>query len=559
MPYKIVTSEGKHCVHKKKPDGSVGKRLKCHTTRAQATAHMRALHANVSDTSKEGTMPEITENVEDAETLEKAKNDIVEKGFVPYDILSFAELDVYREAQEHTEEVLSDLDDYAGLVHSVASNQDVQDKAMAFKKLAAEFWIRNRDPEKEAVEEAEKEVTVKLDAGDVLGQLKALVDKVKSLVTKDEKPEENKEQEKSTGFLVYKDEEGTMRWFARYSNNFRDDDSPPEIISAKSHSRFEKIVDEGKAKYPVLQVWHEPALEFGKATWVAWDDSGFALAAGTIDKGCEYIAEYLSKQEDIAMSHGMPNASIKRDADDNSIIVEHETVEISVLPRKSAANKLTDFVILDQSTKEDSMSVSLEKLEALKNAWGLPTEELEKLEARNKADAEKATEERESKEISEETESKDVKDEAAEKEKAGEPETKEETEAPAQEDANTEPSPYPDREEIAETFVPIIRALSEQVEALVGRLDQVDEEIKAVKESDEEKIKTLVNYSTPATLSALMAQNLRAVGSEDALVDGRKSLAKSKPKETAAAPQGVGRVPFIQRMLEEGGGFELSN
>lgn len=45
MPYMLVGN----CVHKKNADGSTGAAIKCHGSRQEALAHMRALYANVPD------------------------------------------------------------------------------------------------------------------------------------------------------------------------------------------------------------------------------------------------------------------------------------------------------------------------------------------------------------------------------------------------------------------------------------------------------------------------------------------------------------------------------
>lgn len=45
MPYTIVPTRGKFCVHKEAPDGSPGKRVACHDTRKQAAAQIGALES----------------------------------------------------------------------------------------------------------------------------------------------------------------------------------------------------------------------------------------------------------------------------------------------------------------------------------------------------------------------------------------------------------------------------------------------------------------------------------------------------------------------------------
>lgn len=48
MPWKVVGN----CVYKKNEDGSTGEKVKCHATRDEAVAHMRALYKNVPDAQR---------------------------------------------------------------------------------------------------------------------------------------------------------------------------------------------------------------------------------------------------------------------------------------------------------------------------------------------------------------------------------------------------------------------------------------------------------------------------------------------------------------------------
>lgn len=49
MPYIIQKDGEQYCVHQEDADGSVGERVKCHATEAEARAHVRALYANVEE------------------------------------------------------------------------------------------------------------------------------------------------------------------------------------------------------------------------------------------------------------------------------------------------------------------------------------------------------------------------------------------------------------------------------------------------------------------------------------------------------------------------------
>jgi len=148
-------------------------------------------------------------------------------------------------------------------------------------------------------------------------------------------------EQDTSGLMLWKEADGQYHWIARYSNNFRDEDNPPEIIAARSHRRFVDLVDTKQVDPPELWLWHiedwkwgtkqvdPPELwlwhiedwKWGQAEWVAWDDAGFALAGGTVDKGKEPLAEALAAlpPDALRVSHGMPKDSIKRDDDDSTI------------------------------------------------------------------------------------------------------------------------------------------------------------------------------------------------------------------------------------------------
>jgi len=60
MPYKIVEDGDKFCVHKVNADDSLGELVKCHDTKDDAEAHLRALYANVEDAKKGHIQPFVT-------------------------------------------------------------------------------------------------------------------------------------------------------------------------------------------------------------------------------------------------------------------------------------------------------------------------------------------------------------------------------------------------------------------------------------------------------------------------------------------------------------------
>ena len=335
-----------------------------------------------------------------------------------------------------------------------------------------------------------------------------LVARVKeALGKKDEHP-----ASPTTGLMLWK-EADRYHWLARYSNNFRDQDNPPEIISAKSHQRFVELVDKGDADLPELWLWHRPEWKWGQANWVAWDDAGFAVAGGTVDKGKEDLAGALAKvpADELRVSHGMPKKSIKRDPDDESIIVEHITREISPLPAWAAANSMTGFIMSKEVT---DMAIPDEKLDELREQWHLSDEILETLQAANAAEAE------EGKQAG--IEQKEKSDEEAPEE---EPESKD-TQPLEEPEPEPEPAEEPpvSRAEMQQALETIGQAINE----LSGRIKQIGEQVTTV-----EKQKAV---EEAATLSEIFE---RAIGHKDARVDGRTSQAKDRPAETRENEPGV--------------------
>jgi hypothetical protein len=344
-------------------------------------------------------------------------------------------------------------------------------------------------------------------------------------------------KEVNTNFMVWKEADG-HRWLARYSNNFRDNDNPPEIIAKESHERFVEMVDKGEVEYPELWLWHVPEWRWGKATWVAWDDgqdgTGFALAGGTVDKGCEWLAEMIDKAENVLVSHGMPITQMERSESDPTVITRHITKEISPLLARAAANKITGFEILKE--KETDM-IPQEKRDALVSEWGLDPDKLAELEALNVTVASEAKEQ--GLEFKEETETETPEAEVETTEVAAETADEQETET-------TEVS-YATREEVAEALVQTHAPLIEAVQSLAAQVVALGEEVKSLKRTDDEKVAEKASL-TPAA-SVMDWFKLRAVGSTEAKVDGRNKLGKSKPKETEPVKPKVHPIPFINDMI----------
>jgi hypothetical protein len=607
MPWKIFRDGNRHCVHKE-DSGGKGELVPggCHGTRAEAVAHMRALYASEAKEITDATLNLLKEiaNDGDENKIERASAVLDEWKarikVVPEDDEEEDELDEEGKPKKKKEFVQDDfypitppLSGYVQAGEPVIttatitySNGDIQpyvsytpsekaveqreDVSPAERRRAEEeygdvkfadeankkypidteahiraAWSYINMPKNSAKYSSEKVASIKskiisawkkkidpkgppsTSRKDFFDRLKEISDMFMNIFKKEEPVND-------TGISVWK--EGNQYWWmARYSNKFRDNDNPPEIISSESHKRFEKMVKEGQAPLPELWLWHKKEWKVGNAHGIAYDELGFAVALGTFDAGKEYVAEALIKsKEPIKVSHGMPKNTIKYDEIDSTIIVEHETREISPLPAWAAANKLTGFVVLNLESKEESMAIPDETKQEWISKLGIKPETLEGLEAANAADADKA--------VSEGLESKEA-------------EVTEEAQ-PATQETVTEPAPEPEvkSEEVftltAEQLrIAVTEAVATVVSPIQEQINALEAGIKELKETGDKRDEVLKGTPT-ASLSALLGQFAQsAIGASETRVDGRTSLAQSKPKETAAQNVGRTKIPFIDDML----------
>jgi hypothetical protein len=534
MPYSIYKRNNQYCVHKKKGDGSAGKKIACHATMTKAKAQVRALHASEK---KELEMPP---NKEDAavkveldvtDELKETVDKLEEKhtyDYVPWGVYSFADLEKAQDARAQALRVKTLSDQFVEIVSNIMASDEIEDKSAAVSSLSSEYsQLINKSDTKEQPEQGW--------LADITKTVKETMENIFS-----QKPKQ------TSGFMMWK-EGNRLRWLTRYSTNFRDDDNPPEIISGKSHQRFVDMVDKKEAPMPELWLWHVPEWKLGEADWLAYDDSGFALASGTIDRGKEIVAEQIAKQKLVGVSHGMPVSSIERDPDDPTIIVSHISAEISPLPHSSAANKMAAWVLLGDTTKEgNNMPIPDKKKRALVDEWNMDPALLEQLESINSQDAEKATEEGiESKEVdteeTEQVEETEVAEEAATDEVEAEEETTEVEQTDEPDDTPVENPPS--REEIADAIATVLKPYVELTEELQGQ-------IKELKKSDEEKVSKAAAMTPSASVSAILAKQFSAIGDKESQIDGRSSLAQSTPEEAEDDQvKAVTPVPFINEMI----------
>ena len=208
------------------------------------------------------------------------------------------------------------------------------------------------------------------------------------------------------------------------------------------------------------------------------------------------------------------------------------------------------------------MSIPKHKREALIDL-GLDPEYLNELETLNAAEAAKAAEEGiESKEVEEadeeegNEEAEELEEEEKEAEEADETKAEEEEseESEEKEEAETEAKPESDAvfvtaDEAAEAIADVLNPVLEQFSNISERLESVEETVKELQKSDEEKIAEKAEEVPAASLQDLIFR--RVIGKEEARVKGNTQLGKAKPKEAekVAPLDGVTGIPFIDTML----------
>lgn len=182
-----------------------------------------------------------------------------------------------------------------------------------------------------------------------------IVDRVKSLFTK---------PEPATGFKAYGD-----HWLAVYSNNFEDREG--EIFPAKAIDEYIGRLDSGITPQPELWVWHKGGhVRIGQAD-TTFRIGGFVVSAGSFDSTDvgQHAKTALPKEKDLGMSHGFQYDPASFDG---KHYWKYNTFEISVLPRRAAANLFTSFEEIK------AMAMTKDQRDFISRITGKPAEELEK-------------------------------------------------------------------------------------------------------------------------------------------------------------------------------------
>lgn len=542
MPYEMYREEGKFCVRNSESGESKG----CSETRKMAIRHMSALYRAEGKSKKEAdllikaavdkfVLKEAEEEIAEPEVEMESKGyyDAYDSTYMPtFGATSYSQVMEMEDALESQHEAEKLINMWPGLAFNIISSSEIEDKKSAIVGLANELSSLIVDEAKSSHDEKDKGISH--EDIDKESEEESLINKVFNAVK--EKLSDLIPKKQTSSLMVWKEVDGSWRWIARYSNTFRDRDNPPEIVSSKSHRRFVDLVEKGLAPYPELWLWHVPEWKVGVADWIAYDEVkegvGFSMASGHFFPWAEQVAEWLDSQDNILVSHGMPATKIARDGNDNSVIIEHETREISPLPAEFAANQITTFYVLNtKEVEEENMAIPQEKRKILTEKYGLDVSVLDKIEQINSKDAGKALEEG---------------IETKENEAASTETTTEETTSSEQTSSETSESEgesaYPTRAELVE----VLKPLMESIGVLSAALEGMQKEIGDLKESKEVAVQKTIASTPQASLMAMLTG--RAVGDPAASV-GSGDLANSKPKETPVLGNDKLGINFLDKML----------
>lgn len=572
MPVHLETHGHQTCVVE--PDGTVVP-SGCYDKRDDALSRLRAINANVEDketaiaasdytvlgdtasmtVSTDSTnltpIDMETEDMAEQENQKEAANNKFGFDFIEIGPTSFSELDDLRESQKQDMGIKSLVSDFMAIVGNIMSFPSEKGKVADLRELIKE--MQGRLPEEDATDSEDP-----MPASD----------------------EEDEQQGKDKGtntemvsekrlFTIWKDEAtGVYRWLGVYSNKFRDDDSPAEILAEKAHLRFIERVEKGELDYPDLYVWHIP-VPVGKADLLAYDDAGFSIAAGTVKE--QFAVALMNTSEDLAMSHGMPAKSIRRDESDKTVITDYVSTEVSVLPRWAAANKLTDFYVLNEEEAKMAI-IPDEKRQQVADLLGTDlTEQLEAgLASRStkavadgvefKAEGQPVEEAAETTSDATEVKTEEVVEEneetaaetVAEAEGVAEESVDESDAGAATDDVATE-EPTLQKSEIVEAMALIVQAVTEQNEALkaamksiTDRMDAIEGGVGDLQKSTEQQVAELAASTPEASLTAMLTSRLANVGSvignPATRVKETDALAKDGPTEAPAEGEEEGQA-----------------
>jgi hypothetical protein len=380
---------------------------------------------------------------------------------------------------------------------------------------------------------------------------------------------------------LFKDVGGEWNWLLVVSNNRLDREK--EILTSDGHKHFVGLIDSGRYKemfghdMPELWVWHVP-VAIGDAKAVHYDEErGYLFAGGHGRKGEFYDRVFTaladkekSEPGSLAASHGMPDKYIARDPVNQAYLNEYASKEFTVLPREEAANQGTwlPAVIVKESDMdgmpdhkrdwfietfgEDTFNEFNQFLDTVAREAddaGIPKKEIE-----NMADS---TEELKGEDLEETSETSEEVTDAPVEETVTDPDIKQESEEeePEEEEEEEEEKEFVTKKEMVELITEISNTMKEVNAAVVGfteRFDQLEVEVKQLKESDESKIADKSVTTPPLSLAAIFKSESSAIGKDATRLDYNKDrqLHQAGPEETKGIEAGGLGIKTIDDLIK---------
>lgn len=352
---------------------------------------------------------------------------------------------------------------------------------------------------------------------------------------------------KESQVQFFKDKSGQWWMLGMYSNRWMDRER--EIISEAAHKEYASWLNKSGFKPPIV-VYHLPKLPQG--FWeIVWDKygndinklndvvskvyaktsigfvervvnlNGFAIAVAKIREDKLEVAEKLASMGELGMSHGFLvfQASDPKDfslyEDTINIIEKYRSFEMSLLLRERAANFGTGTFFVEEKAvpySEDDLKVIREVLpedliEALDDGTKTAEGVLDRLLEMKEFFGDNQTPEAEEKAEGESSEAEDEEEEEMEKEKQEDVQEEVKTEEVSQEEEveQSEETKDVDNEaqmvakvieklnvdqlqEILTTIVDQQKTLVAEIEALKNSHGQISQDVKALKQTEDEKI-----------------------------------------------------------------------
>lgn len=259
---------------------------------------------------------------------------------------SFSEVDNHKEVAEYAMKVDTETFTLRGIIDNITTNDDMDTdgKAKAIADAASDY--RNRINTIEPVREN-----------------KSLWEKVKSILESGDKHKHRPIKGDTSlpeigGFKIYRDRQGDLRWLSLSSNAYEDIEK--ELFTTKALEEAVEHADKTDERGPLL-VYHVPSAEIGQCDFQAMAGR-FLIESGTFDDtplGQKAVEYFVNSDEEHQVSIGYRYRS------GDELDGQYDWVRIlerSVCPHGAAANPWTDFKVIGEKPLDANKAAMMEKV-----------------------------------------------------------------------------------------------------------------------------------------------------------------------------------------------------